>query len=346
MQGAYLLLHFEEEAYGRRFLRFLSGKKHAFLHPELVTDRHQLAGRIRLSSEKTVILTDSVDVYEDEGERAILLAGEQNRNQQKIFQYQSAEAIYEELLIQTGLQTLAQRFVPEQDEKSGVLLLFSLDGCGVTATAVMLSQYLGKRGKCLYLSLSGFPVYYSGEFVKEPDFLKPGLADLLFCSGEEAFASRLPSAIQEFGNADLLSPPPHFKDLFDCSKDDWRQLFERLQCQGGYDSVVIEIGQLFESVMDLLDLGEKVMIFSQNNAFGKVRREVFRQYCRMEGRDSLLDRVQFHVPPEAVTEWESGLPQQSLTEWSANSPIMQEMESLCTEDREEEEHVCIWEDFA
>lgn len=349
MQKILLLLYFEEEGYGRRLLRFLSAKKHPYLHPELVTDREQLVKREESSSQKTVILTDEANVYEDGKERTILLTGEQDRSEKKIFQYQSAEAIYEELLgqldIAEAMKSMAQQSAGDRKEESGIILLFSLDGCGVTATAVMLSQYLGKRGKSLYISLSGFPVYYSGEFTKKPDFQKKGLGELLFCSGEDAFAVRLNSSVQKFGNADLLAPPAHFKDIADCSGEDWRRLLERLQKKGGYDFVVIEMDQLFESVLELLELGEKIMVFSRDNAFGKVRKEVFRRYCRMEGRETLLARTQFLCPPGSAGEWESGLTQQSVAEWSENSPVMREMELLWRDEGREEENVCILEDF-
>lgn len=345
MQNILLLLYFEEEAYGRRLLRFLSEKKNPFFRPELVTGRKQLTERENASSKKTIILTDQTKVYEGGKEKTILLTGEQDRGEKKIFQYQCAEAIYKELLDQLNIKSTAQQYAAERKEGSGVFLLFSLDGCGITATAVMLSQYLGQYRKCLYMSCSGFPVFYSDQFSKKPDFQKKGLDELLFCSGKEAFVSRLQSTVQKFGNADLLAPSAHFRDLFDCSGKDWSGLLEKIQKEGGYDSVVIEIDQLFESVMELFELGEHILVFSQNNAFGKVRREVFRRYCRMEGKEALLARVQFRDTPGAVGEWENGLAQQSVAEWSGNSPVMREMELLWTEERGEEENVCLLEDF-
>ena len=62
MQNILLLLYFEEEAYGRRLLRFLSEKKNPFFRPELVTGRKQLTERKNASSKKTIILTDQTKV--------------------------------------------------------------------------------------------------------------------------------------------------------------------------------------------------------------------------------------------------------------------------------------------
>lgn len=345
MKTVLLLLYFKEEAYGRRLLYFLMGKKHPSLHPELVTSREKIQKIVGATTKHTVILTDDQKVYEDETKNVVLLTGEQSREQQKIFQFQCAEAIYEELIAQLGLQIKVQVPVREREKSQGVILLFTLDGCGVTATSVLLSQYLGQRGKCLYFSLAGFPVYYGSEFTKEPDFQKQGLGELLFCDEKEDMEGQLQSLIQKFGSADLLSPPAHFKDILDCSPEDWRKLFYQLKKQGGYDTIVVEIGQLFESVMELLELGDQILIFAKENAFGKVRKAAFRRYCQMEQKEQLLNRVTYHAPPEDAGEWEHELAQQSLAEWGGNSPIMQEMESLLTDERKEEENVCIYEDL-
>lgn len=345
MKTVLLLLYFREEDYGRRLLYFLTGKKHPFFHSELVTGREEIQKRIAEKKEEIVILTDDHKVYEDETVQVVLLAEEQSRAEHKIFQYQSAEVIYEELLAQMGIQASAQVITEKVKEFSGVILLFSLDGCGVTATSVLLSQYLGKRGKCLYFSLSGFPVYYGSEFTKKPDFQRQGLGELLFWSGQECTQMQLQAVVQGFGSADLISPATHFKDILDCSQKDWRKLFHQLEKQGGYDTIVVEIGQPFESVFDLLELGNHILIFAKENAFGEVRKEAFRHCCQLENRKQLLARVTYHAPPEDSEKWEYELAQQSLEEWGGNSPVMKQMEGLLEDQKKGGDDVCIWEDF-
>lgn len=345
MRTVLLLLYFKEESYGKRLLYFLMGKKHPLFHPELVTSREGILERAGETTKETVILTDDSRVYEDESKNVVLLTGEQNRKQQKIFQFQCAEAVYEELLAQLGLQAKMPVPVLEKEKTEGVILLVSLDGYGAGATTILLSQYLAKRGKCLYLSLSGFPVYYGSEFSKEPDFEKPGLGELLFCTGGDGGGLPSESVIHKFGNAEMICPLAHFKDICDCSGEDWRQLFSKLKEQGGYDTIVVEVGQLFESVMELLELGDRILIFAKDNAFGRVKRAVFKRYCQMEQKEKLLERVTEHIPPEDVERWELELAQQSLSEWGSNAPVMKEMERLLAKKGEEEENVCIWEDL-
>ncbi len=340
MEDIRILLYLEEEAYGQRFLRFLSGKKDPRIHPELVTEKDMLLRRVGTSSQRIVVLTDDESVYEDGKREVILLAGEQDGPKKKIFQYQRAEKIYEQLLALLHMK----KEVSQEAEGEGVIMLFSPDGGDRTETAVLLSQYLGKKGKCLYISLSGFPVYYGSEYEKEPSFLTPGLGELLLCPGQEFLADKLGRFVQPFGSADMLAPLPHYKDLLDCSIEDWRHLLDWLRNEGGYDSVVVEVGQLFETLLDLLELGDRILIFNGEDAIGKVRGKVFCHYCQMEQRNSLLERAEFIPVPEEAEEWRQSLSMQTLSEWASNNRIMAQMKDLL-EGRREEEDVCMWEDL-
>ena len=91
MEQVILLLHFREEDYGRRFLRFINGKKHPQIHTELVTDREKVLRRVGKATDRLVIVTDDETMEEDGKRELCLFTGAQNRKDIKIFHYQSAE---------------------------------------------------------------------------------------------------------------------------------------------------------------------------------------------------------------------------------------------------------------
>lgn len=344
MADLVLLLYFREEDYGKRFLHFLMKKRHPGIHPELVTGKDRLVQRTAMTEKPLVILTDDASVQEGGKQNVILLAGEQDRERKKIFQYQCAEGIYQELLTQLGLEGVPQQCPAEKQKRKGVVMLFSPEGSGVTVTSVMLSQFLGRQGKCLYLCLSAFPVFYSGELQKEPAGPVPGLEELLFCADNGLSQETIGSLVQKFGSADMIAPLCHFKDILDCSLEDWRRLFCALCTEGEYDTVVVEIGQVFESVMELLELGDSVWLLGRGDALGKIRDAEFRRFCHMEKREQLLERIEWLRLPKGWEEWEEQLSVQSLEEWGSNAQMMQEIQDLWEHDKEEE-NVCIWEDF-
>lgn len=336
-----LLLFLREEDYGRRFLRFINVKKNPWIHPELVTEREGVLRRVCTESNRLVIVTDDSTICEDEKREVVLLTGEQNRKEKKIFQYQSAESIYKEL---TALLGVKESNPERMKEGQGIVMFFSPEGLPMTELAVLMAQYLGCQGRCLYISLSGFPVYYGGEFEKKPDYQTPGLGELLLCPAEELFTHKLQQLVHPFGSAEMLAPFSHYKDLLDCRAEDWQIFLTRLQKEGGYDSVIVETGALFETLSDLLELSDRLFLVGGEDDFGKVRIERFRHYCRMENKEPLLSLAEFIQIPEEVQEWRKFLVLQPLSEWAENRQVMGKMQNLL-ESRKEDDDVCLWEDF-
>lgn len=347
MENVVLLLYLKDVEYGKRFLRFLAGKKNPHLHPELVTAADRIKMRVGMESEELVVLTDDTDVKEDEKRKVIYLSNEHDKEKKKIFQYQKAEGIYRELSVLLQLQEKNGK--PHRDDSQrgsrGMYCVFSPDGMGSTALSVMLAQYLGNSGKCLYLSLSGFPVFYSQEIASEPDFQEKGLGELLFLLNQEDFSRRQEELKKPFGSAYMLAPMSHYKDLLDCSLEEWKTFFHRIFTECGYDNVVVEMGQLFEYTLDLLEMGDRIFVIKEKGICGRVRNAVFLKYCRMEKKEALEENAEFIELPFDREEWEQELSGQSLSEISQDKQMMAYIHQLAEEDRGGEEDVCIIEDI-
>ncbi len=340
MEQITIILFFREEGYARRFLRFLSAKKTPGIHVELVTEKERVTRRVGMPSNRLIVLTDDESICEDEKKEVVLLTGEQNRKEKKIFQYQSAENIYRELISLLGVK---EEYAEEIGGKNGIITFFSPDAVSTTEISVLMAQYLGGQGRCLYICLSGFPVYYGGEFQKTPDYKMPGLGELLLCPSEEIFVSKLTQLRKSFGSADMLPPFTHYKDLLDCTLKEWKLFLERLQNEGKYDSVIIEIGLLFENLFELLELSDRLFLLEREDDFGKVRMERFRYSCLKEKKDSLFSRAEIIPVPEEMEAWRKELGQQTLSEWMANRQVMAKMKNYLEAGKEE--HVYTWEDY-
>lgn len=341
-----LLIYVQEELYGKRMLRYLLGRRNPHLHPELVTSREMITHRTGSETQRLVILTDQKEIKEDGKRIVIQLAETQNRGMRTIFQYQRAESIYEELLALLGMKeeihsgnnaTILQK-------RRGILFFLSPDAVGVTAIATLASQYLGQHGSCLYLNLTGFPVWFGETLCEEPDFQSPGVDELLFMSGREDFAKREREIRKPMGQAFLLPPFCHYKDLLDSTKEDWQVLLERLQMDCGYDSIVVELGPLMEHTTDLLTLGDDIVFLTQPGLLGRIRLKVWKQYCQMEKRKELLQKTKWITLPEEWQEWEEMIMEQPLRELAENNQIMARIKELLGQEGEEDD-VCLWEDF-
>ena len=229
---------------------------------------------------------------EDEKKQVIYLCNEQKREKNRIFQYQKAEKIYQEL---ATILSLEERDLTEEreDTKKGVYCVFSPEGTESMMFSVMLSQYLGKKGRCLYISLSGFPVFYEEQLKETPNFSRRGLSELLFSTDQKNFIQLEQEIRQPFGNGYFVSPMSHFKDILDCEPKEWQWLLEQLRNACGYDSVVVEMGQIFEHTLDFLEQGDEVFVIREQGICGRIRNAVFRRYCQMEQKEELERRSHY-----------------------------------------------------
>jgi len=228
--------------------------------------------------------------------------------------------------------------------KNGVYCVFSPEGMGSTLISVMLSQYLGNYGKCLYVSLSGFPLFYEEELKVEPNFSERGLGELLFSVEQEGFVELEQEIRQRFGNGYFISPMAHFKDTLDCRVSEWQLFLKRLQEECGYNSVVVEMGQIFEHTLDFLEQGDRVFILQGQGICGRIRSAVFRRYCQMENKEELEKKSQYIQFPWEIYEWEQEFSQQRVEEIVENQQKMAFVEQLM-EQTGGEEDICIIEDF-
>ena len=296
MTGIILLLYLSDETYGKRLLRYLTGKRNPLLCPELVTEESAVNQRDAGNKGEIVVLTDYAGIREHEGRRVIFLSGDARQTENSIFMYQKAEKIYTELLVILKLDKKAgasSEHRPAKEKKTGVFCILDPEGKTGSVLAVLLSQYLGRQGKCLYLNLSGFPLYYGGELQEQPDFTEKGLGELLFCMEEPA--GRVDGLARPFGYAKLIVPFPHYKDLLDCGGQEWDKLLKRLCRECGFESIVIELGQLFEHTLELMAQSEYPCLIESPDVCGRVRTSVFRHYCRLEHKEALISSC-FIVP--------------------------------------------------
>lgn len=345
MADTILLLYMKEERYGKRMLHFLLSKKNPYLHPELVTEKEKVWQRVGTERQNIVVFTDCEEILEKNKNRFILLSPTYRHGVCTIYPFQKAEEIYGELLLYLGVDREESAPIPSFPPlNKEIWFLFSPDGVGRTEIATMISQYLGQQGKCMYLNLSDFPVWYDESLQEHPDFQKEGVEELLFMTNVNDFAKREERIRKPMGTAYLLPPFPHYKDLLDSTKEDWKELFQRLKEESGYDKILVELGGLTEHTMDLLALGDHILFMSQQGLVGKVRRSVWKQYCHMEGKEKLLEQITWIWLPEEWEEWKELMETQSLTELAQNAPLMSRVKELLSA-KGEGEDVCILEDF-
>ncbi|MCH5266073.1 MAG: hypothetical protein J1F02_09250 [Lachnospiraceae bacterium] len=346
MEDVKLFLYLTDVEYGKRLLRFLSGKRNPRLHPELVTTKAGIFSGLEKDSREMAVLTDCRNVQESGEGKVIYLSDKPGRRDGEIFQYQKAEEIYRELLNQLDMPAEPAGVQKENENADkGVYFVFAPGGSGGAMLAAMLAQYLGRQGQCLYLSLAGFPLYYGEELRQNPDVHIRGIGELLFFMEQADFVEKERELRQNFGTAYMMGPMSHYKDLLDCSAEEWERFFQRLMKECGYDSIVVEMDQLYEFTLDMLEKGHRTLVLWGQGICGQIQRAVFAHYCQIEHREAAVQKMQSVELPWEYSEWEQEWAAQPLSELSENPQKMAFIKELLeNRGEEEQENVCIIED--
>lgn len=280
----------ENQGYGKRLERYIAEQNNPCIEVELLTE---MKDKINFDRQDFVI-SDKETFLADLNCQSVLLAKQAVEDGgNKIFMYQGRTEVYKQLL-----RIIGSEFVEEEcqgeNENSKVVCIFSPEG-GDTKTLLAVDRALKKTGRerVLYISLCGFPVFFQEEISEKPDLGREGVSELLLCANSDMFCRKLEELAFTVGSISMIAPAGHYKDLFDYSLEEILNFMEHLKEQDLYDTVIIETGQLFEYTFDLLECADEVIVPGEPGFFAAVKRHVLHEYCLMEGREVLWNRIKF-----------------------------------------------------
>ncbi len=267
--------------YGEGIVRYATSKSHSdiqFLQLTEITDKTEF------HKTDVVVSEDSANL-EHVKCRKIPLVRQREKEEESIFMYQDRENIYRQLIQMIGAQ--------EEGEVPKVMCVFSPEGGDdKTLLALQRGVELGKTRRVLYVSLCGFPVFFRREISRAPQGAQLGVAQLFLCTRQAEFDQQLESLSFPMGSIDMMPPVEHYKDLLDFSREEVLRFMHHLQGQALYDVVILEAGQLFEYTFDLLSCAERVLVPKEPGVLAEVRRHVFREYCKREGKDEVWEHLE------------------------------------------------------
>jgi hypothetical protein len=128
--------------------------------------------------------------------------------------------------------------------------------CGKTLFSLTLAQDISQSEKTLYLNLescSGLEGLLKASWRED-------MADLMHASRAEPenLGSRLESIVKSYGNLDICPPPFFPEDLRETSVPEWIRFFASLAQDGGYQAIVLDIGDQIRDIPDLLKMSSTV----------------------------------------------------------------------------------------
>ncbi len=272
----------QNETYSERFVRYAASNAHPDIQIEQLTE---ITDKTVFQESDVVVCDDLKKLNQLACHKILIVRQREEETEETIFMYQNRETIYQRLLQIVGAQNLGE--VPK------VMCVFSPEG-GDEKTLLALERAieLGKSRRVLYVSLCGFPIFFREEISITPHGAEQGVAELFLCTKVEEFERKLDELSFSMGCIDMMPPVEHYKDLLDFSKEEVNCFMKHLQEQTRYDVVVLEMGQLFEYSFELLGGASCVLVPQEPGFLAKVRRHVFQEYCRREGKEQVWERLE------------------------------------------------------
>ncbi len=227
-----------------------------------------------------------------------------------IFKYQGADEVIRELLdiyAATGnglpMVTVAG--------KSKVLAFYSpVHRCLQTTLALALGQRLAQKGRVLYLNFE----YHAGMAGILPDGQGRDLADLVyFLNAEgEKFRLRLNSITRWYGALEYIPPMKVGQNLPCISREEWQRLIRRLDEEGEYDYLILDMSESMQGLYEILRSSSQVVTICRKDRMSTLKLTHYEQQLEMQCYKDVLDKtIKISLPfvrdlPEGPQEYTKG----------------------------------------
>lgn len=299
MKKGLLIICDREEAYARRLMEYLS-RKESFFEICIFTGMEMLLGY--MASHRADILLIEEELMDGQVEAVmpgrIILLSEGSKvaeggKYSMIYKFQPAEAVEKEIMNFYALQGGRLAADEAVEQSRSLWCVFSpAGGCGKTAFALALGQWLAREKQVLYLSLESF-----GSLM--PEGGQQGMTDLLYYTKErkENLFMVLGSLAEKRQGLDCILPVDCCKDLELMDKGDLDYLLEALE-KSCYERIILDIGFINKLTFYLLSKCSRIFMPRRGEEdIGKM--SAMERSIRMEGKEELLGRMEKFLLPEA-----------------------------------------------
>lgn len=210
--------------------------------------------------------------------------------QDKIWKYQSCEKLIKELMEILSGCNMDYACTSRRKPMKLIGLYSPIKRCLQTTLGLLLGQYLGKRGKALYISLeccSTVPEILKLHFQKD-------LSDVLYDLHGSSKSARLylGSIVLDFGGLDILPPMNNQNDLLSITSREWIDFLKRLERETDYEYVILDFSDGVQGIGSILRQCD--IIYQVKNGDGNASRKIEKYQRQLEkgGYGDLVNRIQ------------------------------------------------------
>lgn len=296
----------EDPFYAERLSDYVNRKDKGVFQAQAFTSRECLEEYAK-TNEIDVLLTGETDGLSEvsgiRSARTIYLTENENIGKEEkggkepaIYKYQSGDDIIREVMAAycelPGIKTEYPGLFVREKRMIGV---YSPVGrCGKTSLALAIGQVLARDEKVLFITLDTF-TGFSGLMDEK---WKRDMSDLLYYYRQGRFHNlRMNTVIYYLGDMAWI-PPIRFPDDYNqMTSEEMADLLIKMLHEGGYSTIVLDIGNYGRQVLPLLDICQVIYMPVKEDVISQAKLEEFEHYAEECGQQNLKDKFhKIHVP--------------------------------------------------
>lgn len=205
-----------------------------------------------------------------------------------VYKYQSTDGVIREVMSLYCGQT-QEELGTLTGSKAAVLGIYSpVNRCLKTSFALTAGQILGQDERVLYLTFEE----YSGFSKIMGETFRADLSDLLYYYQQGKFnILRLNSVVHTFGSLDYVPPARYPEDLCQVTAENLAELIERIAGETGYDTVLVDIGQMGRKAVEILEVCDAIYMPVKDDCISVAKVEEFDEYLQQSQRTGLTEKI-------------------------------------------------------
>lgn len=246
----------------------------------LISERAMCDEVHRLKAGKTILLSENRDTVPE--------------GMPSVYKYQSSAQVVREVLDCYSAQQAAENpshgMRKRRCRLTGVFGLF--DPVRQMLFTLTLGQILAESERILYVHL----LKHAGLMCLTGEEAERTLSELLYFyrQGKQGLFRRLPGMVRQIGKLDYIPAPFFSEDLGEMSSEEWTRFLQDLAEGGGYDRVILDLGNGVRGLTEVLKTCDDVFLLSGEDAFSTERRRLLEE----ELGPGLKDMCRWLCPPE------------------------------------------------
>lgn len=207
-----------------------------------------------------------------------------------VYKFQASDGLLREVMDCYAKQSGDQDILPENGGNGEIIGVYSpVKRCGKTIFSFVLASVLAEQCRCLLISLDEFCII---------DELRPkenekDLADVMFLYRQNSMESfRDMNVFSRLHGLEYIPPVSFPWDLRQIRTEELSGLVRWAVTEGGYEKVVLDIGEGGDSPLELLDVCGQVYMPEREDPVSQEKIHSFENYMKVSGQQQILDKIE------------------------------------------------------